>query len=156
MRGFLHAVPIIARERGLRGFYQGFLPTTLRQAANSSVRFSTYTFFHQLATSYTSPGEKLGAFSTFGIGALAGFITVYATQPIDTVKTRMQSIEAKSLYRNTWSCAAVIARKEGVLVFWSGAVPRLARLMLSGGIVFTMYEKSIELMDRLDPGKKYI
>lgn len=94
--------------------------------------------------------------STFGIGALAGLITVYATQPIDTVKTRMQSIEARELYRSTWACAVVIAKKEGVLTFWSGALPRLARLMMSGGIVFTMYEKSIDLMDRLDPGKRYL
>jgi len=27
---------------------------------------------------------------------------------------------------------------------------------LSGGIVFTMYEKSIDLMDKLDPDKKYV
>jgi solute carrier family 25 citrate transporter 1 len=47
-------------------------------------------------------------------------------------------------------------RTEGVLTLWSGALPRLARLMMSGGIVFTMYEKSIELMDQIDPGKRYI
>ena len=92
MRGFLHAVPIIARERGIRGFFQGFVPTTLRQSANSATRFGSYTFFKQ----------------------------------------------------------------EGVLTFWSGALPRLARLVMSGGIVFTMYEKSMELMDRLDPESRYI
>ncbi|KAF4622791.1 hypothetical protein G7Y89_g14234 [Cudoniella acicularis] len=156
MRGFLHAVPIIARERGLRGFFQGFVPTTARQAANSATRFGSYTFLRQLAQSYTAPGEKLGAISTFGIGGIAGLITVYVTQPLDTVKTRMQSIEAKSLYKNSFACAALIAKNEGVLTFWSGALPRLARLMLSGGIVFTMYEKSIDLMDRLDPDKRYI
>jgi solute carrier family 25 citrate transporter 1 len=156
MRGFLHAVPIIARERGIRGFFQGFVPTTARQAANSATRFGSYTFLRQLAQSYAAPGEKLGALSTFGIGAVAGLITVYVTQPIDTVKTRMQSIEARSLYRNSFSCAALIAKNEGILTFWSGALPRLARLMLSGGIVFTMYEKSIEVMDRLDPEKRYI
>src|ERR1700712_3679781 len=156
MRGFLHSVPIIARERGIRGFFQGFVPTTARQAANSATRFGSYTFLKQLAQSYTAPGEKLGTAATFGIGGLAGFITVYLTQPLDTVKTRMQSIEARSLYRNSFACAALIARKEGLLTFWSGALPRMARLMLSGGIVFTMYEKSIELMDRLDPEKRYI
>lgn len=156
MRGFLHAVPIIARERGLRGFFQGFVPTTARQAANSAVRFGSYTFLRQLAQSYTAPGEKLGTLSTFGIGGVAGLITVYATQPLDTVKTRMQSIEARSLYKNSFACAALIFKNEGVLTFWSGAMPRLVRLMLSGGIVFTMYEKSIDLMDRLDPDKKYI
>jgi len=156
MRGFLHAVPIIARERGLRGFFQGFVPTTARQAANSATRFGSYTFLRQLAESYTAPGEKLGAISTFGIGGVAGLITVYATQPLDTVKTRMQSIEARHLYKNSFACAATIVKNEGFFTLWSGAVPRLARLILSGGIVFTMYEKSIDLMDRLDPEKRYV
>ncbi|PQE32405.1 tricarboxylate transport protein [Rutstroemia sp. NJR-2017a WRK4] len=156
MRGFLHAVPIIARERGLRGFFQGFVPTTARQSANSAVRFGSYTSLRQLAQSYTAPGEKLGALSTFGIGGLAGIITVYVTQPLDTIKTRMQSIEARSLYKNSFHCAALIAKNEGLLTFWSGALPRLGRLIMSGGIVFTMYEQSIDLMGRLDPESKYI
>ncbi|PHH74328.1 hypothetical protein CDD80_3167 [Ophiocordyceps camponoti-rufipedis] len=156
LRGFLHAVPIMARERGIRGFFQGFVPTTLRQAANSATRFSSYTLFKQMAESYTAPGEKLGAVGTFAVGSLAGLVTVFVTQPLDTIKTRMQSIEARSVYGSTLRCATVIFRDEGVLTFWSGAVPRLARLVLSGGIVFTMYEKSMELMGRLDPEMKYI
>ncbi len=156
MRGFLHAVPIIARERGIRGFFQGFVPTTARQAANSATRFGSYTFLKQLAQSYTAPGEKLGTISTFGIGGIAGLITVYVTQPLDTIKTRMQSIEARKTYRNSFHCASMIFKNEGILTFWSGALPRLVRLMLSGGIVFTMYEKSIDLMDKLDPEKRYI
>ena len=51
----------------------------------------------------------------------------------------MQSIEARSLYKNSFQCAAKIFKEEGVLTFWSGAVPRLGRLILSGGIVFTMH-----------------
>ncbi|KAH8819637.1 mitochondrial tricarboxylate transporter-like protein [Xylogone sp. PMI_703] len=156
MRGFLHAVPIIARERGIRGFFQGFVPTTARQAANSATRFSSYNFLKQLAQSYTAPGEKLGTVATFGIGGMAGLITVYVTQPLDTVKTRMQSIEARQLYKNSFHCAALIYKNEGILTFWSGALPRLARLIMSGGIVFTMYEKAIEFMDKVDPDKKYI
>ena len=62
----------------------------------------------------------------------------YVTQPLDVIKTRMQSLEAKRDYKNSFICASRIFRDEGVLTFWSGAVPRLARLILSGGIVFTM------------------
>ncbi len=51
---------------------------------------------------------------------------------------RMQSIEARKEYKNSFDCAAKIFKNEGILTFWSGAVPRLARLILSGGIVFTM------------------
>lgn len=155
-RGFVHAVPTMFRERGFRGVFQGFVPTTARQAANSAVRFSSYNFLKQLAQSYTAPGEKLGMLSTFGIGGMAGVITVYATMPLDTIKTRMQMIEARTLYKNSIVCATSIVRNEGFLTLWSGAVPRLVRLILSGGIVFTMYEKTIEIMDLVDPQKKYI
>lgn len=138
MRGFLHGSTIIARERGIRGFFQGFVPTTARQAANSATRFGSYTTLKQFAESYVAPGEKLGTLSTFALGGVAGLITVYVTQPLDTIKTRMQSIEAKKEYRNTFVCASRMFKEEGVRTFWSGAVPRLVRLVLSGGIVFTM------------------
>lgn len=58
--------------------------------------------------------------------------------PIDTVKTRMQSIEASAQYKNSIDCVVKIFKQEGLLTFWSGALPRLGRLILSGGIVFTM------------------
>lgn len=51
---------------------------------------------------------------------------------------RMQSIEARKEYKNSFVCAAKIFKDEGIFTFWSGALPRLARLILSGGIVFTM------------------
>ncbi|RMJ25565.1 Tricarboxylate transport protein [Aspergillus sp. HF37] len=156
MRGLFHGSKVIFQERGLRGFFQGFVPTTARQAANSATRFTSYTTIKQLAEGYVAPGEKLGTASTFAIGGLAGLITVYITQPLDTVKTRMQSLEASKNYKNSFVCAMRIFKDEGVFTFWSGAVPRLARLIMSGGIVFTMYEKSMEALDTLDPERKYI
>ncbi|MCJ1414585.1 hypothetical protein MMC32_000912 [Xylographa parallela] len=156
MRGFLDGSAIIFRERGLRGFFQGFVPTTARQAANSATRFGSYNMIKQFAQGYVAPGEKLGTAATFSIGGLAGIITVYVTQPLDVIKTRMQSIEARKEYKNSFVCAAKIFKEEGILTFWSGAVPRLARLILSGGIVFTMYEKTIDALDRFDPEKQYI
>ena len=59
--------------------------------------------------------------------------------PVDTIKTRMQSLNARELYSSTLDCAVSILRHEGVLAFWSGALPRLGRLILSGGIVFSVY-----------------
>jgi solute carrier family 25 citrate transporter 1 len=76
MRGFLHGSKLIFQERGVKGFFQGFVPTTARQAANSATRFTAYTTLKQLAEGYTAPGEKLGTVSTFGIGGVAGLITV--------------------------------------------------------------------------------
>lgn len=76
MRGFLHGSQLIAHEKGIKGFFQGFVPTTARQAANSATRFGSYTTLKQFAQGYVAPGEKLGTLSTFAIGGMAGFITV--------------------------------------------------------------------------------
>ena len=76
MRGFLHGSKLIWQEKGVRGFFQGFVPTTLRQGANSGTRFGSYATLKHIAQGYVAPGEKLGALSTFGIGSLAGVITV--------------------------------------------------------------------------------
>mgnify|MGYP001559993915 FL=1 len=46
------------------------------------------------------------------------------------IKTRMQSLEAKTQYRNSFHCAARIFSEEGVFKFWRGATPRLARLVV--------------------------
>jgi len=81
----------------------------------------------------------------------------------------MQSINARADYGNSFKCAWTIYKQEGVFAFWSGATPRLARLLLSGGIVFTVYwtlvygfclsfryEKVIEGFEAIDPEGKYI
>ena len=46
------------------------------------------------------------------------------------IKTRMQSLEARQAYRNSFHCAYRIFTEEGLLRFWTGTTPRLARLVV--------------------------
>jgi solute carrier family 25 citrate transporter 1 len=43
----------------------------------------------------------------------------------------MQSLEARAQYRNSFHCAYRIFTEEGILRFWTGTTPRLARLVVS-------------------------
>ncbi|KAI0270558.1 mitochondrial tricarboxylate transporter [Gloeopeniophorella convolvens] len=142
-RGLMHGTASIVRQEGLRGVYRGLVPVMMRQGANSAVRFTTYTTLKQFVQSRTRVGQTLPTSVTFGIGAVAGLVTVYTTMPLDVIKTRMQSLEARAQYRNSLHCAYRIFTEEGLLRFWTGTTPRLARLVMSGGIVFTIYEKVI-------------
>lgn len=47
-----------------------------------------------------------------------------------TVKTRMQSLDARTQYRGTLNCFYRIATEEGILRFWKGTTPRLGRLVV--------------------------
>ncbi|OCH84535.1 mitochondrial tricarboxylate transporter [Obba rivulosa] len=145
-RGLVHGTMSIIREEGIRGIYRGLFPVMMRQGANSAVRFTTYATLKQFVQGTMPPGQTLSSGVTFGIGAIAGLVTVYTTMPLDVIKTRMQSLEARQAYRNSFHCAYRIFTEEGFLRFWTGTTPRLARLIMSGGIVFTVYEKVIRLI----------
>lgn len=104
----------------------------MKQGANSAVRFSSYAALQQAAIDYTKPASgKLGSGMTFGMGAIAGLITVCeydglliaavplgasgrrltksdSTMPLDNIKTRMQSIGAEQKYRHSADCFAKV------------------------------------------------
>ncbi|KAG7833028.1 hypothetical protein KL943_004476 [Ogataea angusta] len=138
----------LLKDLGFKGLYQGLVPVALRQGANSAVRLGAYnsikSFLQQ--ASGTKPNEPLSSQLTFLLGAFAGVVTVYTTMPIDTVKTRMQGLGADKLYTGTLDCFVKIFKQEGLMTFWKGATPRLGRLILSGGIVFTIYEKMLVVL----------
>ncbi|KAG8908927.1 hypothetical protein FRB99_000030 [Tulasnella sp. 403] len=166
-RGLVHGTTTIIREEGFRGIYRGLFPVMLRQGANSAVRFTSYSTLKQFVQGNARPGQTLSTGLTFAIGGIAGLITVYCTMPFEcvlnfwdhgnrltqpnptqpsVVKTRMQSLQARQLYRNSFHCAYKIFTEDGILGFWKGTTPRLARLVMAGGIVFTVYEKTIVLI----------
>lgn len=59
--------------------------------------------------------------------------------PFDVVKTRMQGSRA-SMYKNTMDCFVQMYKVEGPMVFYSGLVPRLGRVLPGQGIIFMSFE----------------
>lgn len=76
------------------------------------------------------------------MGAIAGVITVYCTQPLDTIKTRSQG----AIKVGTMEAMRDVFSTTGVRGFWRGSTVRLGRLIFSGGIVFTVYEKVVDIL----------
>ncbi|KAG4443079.1 hypothetical protein IFR05_001405 [Cadophora sp. M221] len=137
-RGSTHAIKMLLQEQGLRGMYKGLASTTMKQSATSGVRMGSYNLLKELSK---SKGITQNTTTTFGMGALAGVITVYATQPFDTVKTRTQSARGES----TMVALRSVLVETGVSGFWKGSTMRLSRLIFSGGIVFSIYEKVVTI-----------
>ncbi|CZT52599.1 related to CTP1-Mitochondrial citrate transporter-member of the mitochondrial carrier (MCF) family [Rhynchosporium secalis] len=137
-RNSRHAISLLVQEQGFRGLYKGLASTTMKQSATSGVRMGSYNFLKELSKTRQIPQNTA---TTFGMGACAGIITVYATQPFDTVKTRTQSASGES----TLAAARGVLTEAGVLGFWKGSTMRLSRLIFSGGIVFSVYEQIVAL-----------
>lgn len=140
-RGGFDATRSIVAAQGLPGLYRGLVSTTMKQSATSAVRMGSYNVLKETSKKHSLPQNSA---TTFAIGALAGTITVYATQPFDTIKTRAQSATGAS----TGEAFRSVLLQNGLRGFWSGSTMRLGRLVFSGGIVFTVYEKIAALLTR--------
>lgn len=144
-RGGVHAFTTIFRESGFTGIYRGLIATCVKQSATSAVRMGTY---NVLKTAASERQIQSSPQSTFAMGSIAGLITVYATQPFDTIKTRTQSAQGTRLIE----AMRDILSTAGVKGFWQGSTMRLGRLIFSGGIVFTVYEQTVAIVKPLLPG----
>lgn len=131
----------MVKQHGIGEVYRGLLSTTLKQSATSAVRMGSYNVIRDQSKQYGLPNNSV---VTFGAGAVAGIVTVYATQPFDTIKTKSQSARGAS----TLEALRMVLSERGVRGLWSGSTMRLGRLVLSGGIVFTVYEKVSSLLSR--------
>lgn len=140
VHGLLNTIKEMYRSRGLRSYFQGSMPTLFRQMENSVVRFGTYTAMKQVWLQRFSNNEVLQSYMGVILGAFSSIAVVSLTQPLDVVKTRMQSQWAPKLYTNSVNCAYQIFIHEGLPALWKGFLPRFFKVGLSGGISFGIYE----------------
>ncbi|KAK1719345.1 mitochondrial carrier domain-containing protein [Colletotrichum acutatum] len=136
-----NALVTMVKKHGFAEIYRGLVSTTLKQSTTSAVRMGSYNVLREQSKQHGLPNNSL---VTFGSGSVAGIVTVYATQPFDTIKTRAQSARGAG----TLEAFRMVLSERGLRGFWSGSTMRLGRLILSGGIVFTVYEKVSGLLSR--------
>ena len=138
--GMLDSIKEIYLTRGFRGYWQGTFPTIFRQLGNSSVSFITYATLRQLALGSGNDEIVSESLATV-LGVVSSVAVVGVTQPIDVVKTRMQSKYAWREYgSSSIRCCYRLVTEEGYAALWKGAVPRLFKVGLSGGISFAIYQ----------------
>jgi solute carrier family 25 citrate transporter 1 len=74
---------------GIRGVYQGLVPTILKQGSNQAIRFFV---METLKNWYRDgdPKKPVPLYVVGAFGALAGACSVFGNTPIDVIKTRLQ------------------------------------------------------------------
>lgn len=70
-------------------------------------------------------------------GGFAGFVSVMANNPVDVIKTKMQQKDAGG--KSFMEVANAVYSSRGALGFYSGVVPRLARVVLDAALTFSIF-----------------
>lgn len=72
-------------------------------------------------------------------GGVAGGIGSYLTNPMDVIKTRLQT-DSELYNGDVWNCAVSIFEEGGLTAFLRGSIPRLIHKVPANAVFFVFYE----------------
>ena len=122
----------ISTQTGIAGLYQGVVPTILKQSTNQAVRFVVFADTQKFLQNYISTKVICDLIA----GGFAGFCSVMFNNPIDVIKTQMQT---GSNTLGFMGVARDIVAQRGMMGFYAGVVPRLARVVLDAALTFSIF-----------------
>jgi solute carrier family 25 S-adenosylmethionine transporter 26 len=136
------AVSEMARASGWRAFFPtgGVSIQMMRDIPYAMVTLLSYEYFrHHFVRPYKERYPQQSAWCDMVAGAVAGGIGSYVTNPLDVLKTRLQT--DSSLYKGSIAmCARATWKEGGAMAFLRGSVPRLLHKIPANGAFFLFYE----------------
>ena len=124
------------RDGGGFGLYRGYAATVSREIPFSMVQYPLWEYLKKIAR---GESDKLAAWQSAGVGAVAGGIAAAVTTPIDVAKTRiMLGNQQVGLY----SVLIKIFQNEGPRALLAGLGPRVLQISLGGAIFLGIYDQA--------------
>jgi len=131
----------ILHKEGIGAFYVSYPTTLLMNIPFNSLHFIIYEYYRKKL----NPSGKYDPKSHIIAGAMAGGIASVITNPLDVTKTLLQlrGTSADSTIVNAnglWQASKIIYKRNGLIGFTKGMVPRMLYNMPSTAISWTAYE----------------
>ena len=140
---FIKGTSDIIKNEGILSLGKGVVPTVMKSASNQAVRFTVYEKYKSEVKRITQ--QEITTYQSFLGGTLVGIISVLFNNPIDVVKTKIQSGQFDSMSK----CILNMYNENGIVTFYRGTVPRLLRVVPGQGIVFMSYESVKSFITKL-------
>ncbi|KAI9193609.1 mitochondrial carrier domain-containing protein [Polychytrium aggregatum] len=137
----------IRKTEGIRGLFNGFTATALRDAPYAGLYLLFYENSKAMLKAARLPFLQESVSINFTSATSSSIVATLLTQPFDVIKTRMQI--KPHLYKSTTQSIALIMKEEGLLGLFSGLSPRLVRKACSAAITWTLYEELVKIGRKL-------
>jgi hypothetical protein len=127
--GFVDCVRKTAAEEGFGALYKGLAPALLRQVSYSSLSMVLY---EPVRNAIVSDAEKENAvpfYKRLLAGGLAGGAAIALVNPTEVLKTQQQTYQGSGRVA-MFDIAKRVYARDGVLGFWAGVQPNVARTFL--------------------------
>ena len=147
--GGLDVVRQLYKEGGVRSVFRGSAATLARDGPGSAAYFATYEYIKRKLTPVDPTAGKssgdLSLMAITGAGACAGVAMWIPVFPVDTVKSRLQTMEGKPTVSGVVSG---LYRNGGFKAFFPGFGPALARAVPANAATFLGVELAHQMMNK--------
>jgi solute carrier family 25 aspartate/glutamate transporter 12/13 len=133
----------VLRDVGVAGLFRGLSACLVRDVAFAAAYFAIYAEYkHRMFGSTDVANAAMSLPQLFIGGSVAGCLSAWMTTPADVIKTRLQAESRKGdpAYTGFMQCARSIAKEEGGVAFFKGAVPRMLRSSPQYGVMLLTYD----------------
>lgn len=130
----------LLKEKGIAGLYKGLGATLLRDVPFSIIYFPLFANLNNLGKKGAEGPAPF--YVSFASGCIAGSTAAVAVNPVDVIKTRLQSLTRGSqedTYSGVTDCIRKILRNEGPGAFLKGAYCRALVIAPLFGIAQVVY-----------------
>ncbi|XP_073720633.1 mitochondrial glutamate carrier 1-like [Misgurnus anguillicaudatus] len=130
----------LLKEKGIAGLYKGLGATLLRDVPFSMIYFPLFANLNNLGKKEADGPAPF--YVSFISGCIAGSTAAVAVNPVDVIKTRLQSLTRGShedTYSGVTDCIRKILRNEGPTAFLKGAYCRALVIAPLFGIAQVVY-----------------
>ena len=141
----LAAINLAVKDVGIRGLFVGLRATCVLDVAYALAQFSALEQLRSIAAVLTG-GRALTSAEDAMVGFLTGTITAILTEPLDVVRTRLQTQKgagntrgANFGYTGLVDGLQKAAKQEGLMALWRGLLPRLILKSLGSSIWYAAY-----------------
>ncbi|EKD19676.1 hypothetical protein MBM_01628 [Drepanopeziza brunnea f. sp. 'multigermtubi' MB_m1] len=146
--GGVDVVRQLYKEGGVRSVFRGSFATLARDGPGSAAYFATYEIIKRKMTPLDPVTGKQGSLSLWAVtcaGAAAGVAMWIPVFPVDTVKSRLQTMEGKPTLGGVISG---LYKNGGFKAFFPGFGPALARAVPANAATFLGVELAHQFMDK--------
>src|ERR1700712_3347444 len=137
------------KEGGVRSVFRGSFATLARDGPGSAAYFATYEYIKRSLTPVDpATGKPSGSLSLLAVtsaGAAAGVAMWIPVFPVDTIKSRLQSMPGKPTIGGV---TRQLYRSGGVKAFFPGLAPALARAVPANAATFLGVELAQQGMSK--------
>ena len=136
------------KEGGVRSVFRGSVATLARDGPGSAAYFATYEYIKRRLTPVDPVTGKAGNLSLLAVtaaGGAAGIAMWIPVFPIDTVKSRLQTMEGKPTIGGV---IKGVYRSGGYKAFFPGFGPALARAVPANAATFLGVELAHQFMNK--------